>query len=270
MTINPSPWPARIVLAECQVGLVEPLMTTLEHAGWPITGPCSTTSQLLEILTQKSVDLLLLGNLAESNCFELFRKCRDRWQDLPIILLSHQPVSQYFRDWALRRGAYDVVQGNAQSCTHLQTTIEQILPYSPETIAAHAKSVLPDSSESTPLKSARAQPEKLTCSIVCEALAELTCVSINYFGSLAIGNYWRKAHKRIVVEHPWLGEWQVDHFGQVTIPGSLQDSVVDPAQLQSIQAWILCFEQECQRIIVDFPTLLRKEDISEGLKRVLP
>ncbi|MEM8641130.1 MAG: hypothetical protein AAGG51_20295 [Cyanobacteria bacterium P01_G01_bin.54] len=245
-------------------------MATLEQAGWPITGLCSTTLQVRRILAQQSVDLLLLGNLKEANCFEVFRECRDRWQSLPIILLSHQPVSQYFRDWALRRGAYDVVQGNIESLSQLKTAIEKVIRCSPETIASHPANSHRVSSDSAPLRDVRAHQNALNCSTVCEALTELTFFSINYFGSLAIGNYWRKAHKKIVVEHAWLEQWQVDHFGQVTIPDSLQGSPIDQAQLQIIQAWILCFEQECQRIIVDFPALLRKGDISENLQGLLP
>lgn len=304
MSINSSSWSPHIVLAECEVGIIDPLVAMLEQAGWPIMGTCSTTPQVLEILTQQSVDLLLLGNLAEANCFEVFRECRDRWKDLPIILISHQPVSQYFRDWALRQGARDAVQGDVKSLPRLKTAIEQVLP-----LAARSTRSLPVSSGSAPPSAERsrqktsknssknpglepslkeastfqasklaktanhrdAHPHPLLAgSTVREALAELTHFSINYFGPLATGNYLRKAHQKMVIEHPWLEQWQVDHFGQVTIPDSLQDSPIDQEQRHSIQAWIQCFEQECQRIIIDFPALLRKEDTSENLKRLLP
>ena len=256
----------QLVLAECNPLIMQPLLASIEEEGWSIVGQCSTAPEVIQTLEAKRVDMLLLGKLEEANCFAVFRECRDRWHNLPVILLSHQPVSEFFRNWAIQRGVNDVVNADPKHFHILRKTIIQVLDNIPPD--AHSGPLSPPIVPPTPLPS-QVKQEQLTYGLVRDALSELTGLGTNYFGSLAIGNYWRKAHKKAIAEHPWLDRWSIDHFGQVTISEELQTNVLDSEQIQSVQVWVRFFLQECQRIIVDFPILLSKNKLSSCLQRLL-
>jgi hypothetical protein len=106
--------------------------------------------------------------------------------------------------------------------------------------------------------------------IILNALREIVVISNNYFGPLAQGNYWRKAHARIVDEFPFMQHWSADHFSKLDCDESIRVQALTDKDLQSLRAWVELFIEECERIIVDFRVILNDSTLSPLAKDLLP
>ncbi len=106
--------------------------------------------------------------------------------------------------------------------------------------------------------------------IILNALIEIVTISNNYFGPLAQGNYWRKAHAQIVDEFPFMQYWSADHFSKLDCNESIRQQTLTDKDLQSLRAWVQLFVEECERIIVDFRFILNDAKLSPLAKILLP
>ncbi|QCS48498.1 response regulator [Picosynechococcus sp. PCC 11901] len=259
-----------ILIAEMNERVYKPIATQLTRAG-AVVCVSETRQALLEECDRRHPQLLLLGTLPHTNSLDLFRQCRDFWQDLPVVLLAHQPlVNDYFRDWALKQGVRAVLSSYVQHLAQLQATVQDILFPLLEPVAATAKRTMPPTP--IPVVTNPAKGTDISRARAIIALNQISEFSQKYFGNLAIGNYWRKAQQTLQSEHPLLDCWVVDHWGSFDPE---QGAIASPephlsqAELQSLKVWVATFTQECERIVVDFAQLLRQYALSEADCRFL-
>ncbi|WP_168130327.1 2Fe-2S iron-sulfur cluster-binding protein [Synechococcus sp. PCC 7502] len=99
----------------------------LSISNWHIY-TCGEYTELLEVLSFGTVDLLLLGNINQSNCREISQICRQEWQDLPIIFISHDPmIPGFYRSLiADSQGLGDVVSSTADKHDHFVKVIQNV------------------------------------------------------------------------------------------------------------------------------------------------
>ncbi len=256
----------RLVLAESQPIIFHPLLTKLKKTTYLIR-ICSTYEELITTCQQELVDILIIGTLPEINCLEVYRKCRHQWVNLPMILLVNQPVvNNFFKTWATKQGINGVVSSYPQAFDQLIATIDKVVRTQSEKQLSEdipLPPVPPLEEIFSTLKPLDSQPETIELGKAIVALNELTQYSHRYFGALVIGNYWNKARARVIESNPWLNEWSVDHWGKIEyLSNSPQNELLTIEQIQSLQLWSRAFMKECQRVVVDFPKLLRKKHLS--------
>ena len=256
-----------LVVGECNLKIADPIQSYLTENGYRILSRVSTSDHLMALLARQPIHLLLLGELEGENCFAVFRDFRKRWPMLPVILISHQPVSDVFRDWVIQRGINDVFYSHPDHFSALSRAIVRNINQG----AIGGTTPIHD----LPISKTDFFPvEEVTIAfhgdMIKAALEELSQFSSHYFGTLALGNYWRKAYQKAIVEYSELEHWSVDYQGEFTLIAKFRYHPVAAEQLKGIKVWIQFFIQECERIIVDFASLLAKESFSPILKQLLP
>ncbi len=104
----------RIVIAESNPVVQQHLLQAVQEIGkWNIY-VCGEYTELIETMSFGSTDLLLLGNIDQSSCFEIYRICHQEWQNLPVIMVSHDTViPDFYRHWIMeKKGFNDVVSSD--------------------------------------------------------------------------------------------------------------------------------------------------------------
>jgi CheY-like chemotaxis protein len=250
-SIKKSHPPVRILLAEADPAKIEQVASFTERHFQSSIRVCKIYADLLPMLKEELPELLLLGILDRFNSFDTCQECHQIWKDLPIVLLSRQnSIDDYFhhfRKLAMTKGATDVVTNDL---LHLNKLL-QGLPL--QTAGDKVASTISAVSVQTMLT----------------ALQEINEVGNNYFGPLAQGNYWRKAHTRIVAEFPALENWSADHFGMISCHETMLQSQCTEADLQSLRNWVGGYILECERIIVDFREILKNSALSAPTHELL-
>jgi len=237
---------------------------------------CVDCSEVEQALSQQIPDLLLLGILSEISYLEAYRKYSSLYPDLPIILLTKEPtINQFFRDWAISKGVYDVLSFCPRNLSLLRERLQRMMhpevtPISvqksvPESLAkiAEITTLVPELLPSKPLQS-------LDHHQVVSTLTQITEFSKKYFGEMVLGNYWKKAHNSAVSEHPWLSCWSIEYNGTISyfsedIP---QEQITDE-QYQSLKLWVSGFLKECDRIIGDYTKLLQQKELSIQINQII-
>ena len=252
-----------LALAESKPTVSQIILQEIKKDNRWVPDLCSNYQQLVQTVTSQSSDLILLGKLEDLNWLEVCRRCIKQWQNLPIILLVDQiEVSDFFRDWALERGVYDVVSIHPQN-VHLfrKALMRNALKHTIKTSAQNDQNVSNVVAE---------QSDSLTWEATLVALNRLTKYSSGYLGPLAIGNYWKKSHASLVALHPSLEYWKIDHQGQISCPFiSEQIEPLTNDQLQDVQTWVRAFLKECERVIVDFSQVLRSKSLSADVSKLI-
>jgi DNA-binding NtrC family response regulator len=124
-TYNPT---LRIVIAESNPVVLQQLLQTVQDIGkWNIH-ICGEYTELIEIMSFGSTDLLLLGNVDQSSCFEIYRICHEEWKDLPVIMVSHDAViPDFYRHWIMeKKGFNDVVSSDPANHNQFVKVIQNV------------------------------------------------------------------------------------------------------------------------------------------------
>jgi CheY-like chemotaxis protein len=250
---NTVPSSIRILLADSDSTKIEQVIAHVEKQFQPIVRVCQTYNDLLPMLRAESPDVLLLGMFDPLNSFAVCRKCHQTWEHLPIVMLTRQTAGDdyfhQFRRTAIGMGATDVVSNDL---LHLDRLLQGLPPQLPMvTNAAGIDTVI-------------------TVQTMSIALQEITAIGNNYFGPLAQGNYWRKAHARICDRFPALQNWSADHFGIIACNETILQTQFTAEDLQGLQSWVGGYLSECERIIVDFGGILKNSHLSPAALLLLP
>jgi ferredoxin len=106
----------RIVIAESNPDILQRLLQTMSGIGkWAIYA-CGEYTELIETLSLGSTDLLLLGNIEQSSCFEICRISRQEWPDLSIVLVSHDTIiPDFYRHWIMEKKGFGNVVSSEPS-----------------------------------------------------------------------------------------------------------------------------------------------------------
>jgi hypothetical protein len=208
--------------------------------------------ELLRSLARERPQLVFLGNIDLVDYFSICRECHKIQDKLPIVLLSHQEITNNsFRQVIQSYGLTDIISSNDfsrlnqifQSLNLYQKSRDETLQQNPGT--------------------------GITGQAMLVAIEEIVVVSNNYFGSLAQGNYWRKAHAHIVDEFPFIQNWSSDHFSKISCNDNILKQELTEADIQSMRIWVKAFMEECERIIIDFRVILNNSALSPQAKDLL-
>jgi hypothetical protein len=200
----------------------------------------SNYDELLASISQEITQLVILGRIDKLNYFEVCQACHKIKENLPIVLFSKQEIINYsFRQIVKSYGIAEIV---SQDFTELNQLLQELHLLQPP-----ADEVL------WPIN---------TGQMVLAGLEEIVVVSNNYFGPLAQGNYWRKAHTRTVDEFPFLLNWSADHFSKLNCSSNILEKGLTEEDTQSLRIWVKFFIEECERIIIDFRAILNSSDFS--------
>jgi CheY-like chemotaxis protein len=212
---------------------------------------CNHYADLAPMLAAELPDLLLLGILDRFNSLDTCEECHKQFGQLPIVLLSRQnPIDDYFQHFrrlALSKGATDVVNNELLQLERLIVGLVQ---------------------QQTSIDSLE-QVSEFSVAMMLAAMEEISAIGSNYFGPLAQGNYWRKAHARIIGEFPALQNWSADHFGKIGCDESIACFHCTLADVLGLQQWVIAYINECERIILDFGEILRKSELLPQTRKLL-
>ena len=225
--------------------------------------------ELLASINRSRPQLVLLGKIDKTSYSEIAQDCHAIRRNLAIVLLSSQGlIIDSFRQLVRTCGLTDVITRDASSLNYLLESVtksyRQQLANQP--LGKPTAQLTRQQLTTKPLGQLAAThpPAQLTRSgqNMLAALDEIVAVSNNYFGPLAQGNYWRKAHARIVDEFPSIENWSADHFSKLSCHENILAQELTPEDLQSLRVWVRLFIEECERIIIDYRSLLNTADLS--------
>ena len=267
----------KILLAESDPVEVDRIKANIEPKFLVGLKVVKTYQQLVESVKIEPPQLVILGKIDKTSYSEIAQACHQVQRDLPIVLLSSQGIIiDSFRQLVKTCGLTDIVPKDSDRLNQLLLTMATIsvLPQvdrplsTPSTIPTRqhltseplGKPPAPPAPQ-LPTQRSSAQPS-LAGRTMLDALGEIVKISNNYFGPLAQGNYWRKAHARIVDEFPYLANWSADHFSNIDCTESILEQELTAEDLQSLRRWVRLFIEECERIIVDYRSILKNSNLS--------
>jgi hypothetical protein len=275
----------RILLAESDPLEVDRIVATIDPAFQAEVKVAKTYEQLVERIAIEKPQLVFLGKIGNSNYQDICKECRKTQADLPIVLISQlKNVTDAFLRLVVTCGLTDVISHDPVKLNQIVRKISKhpgtISPQPDDLVAIDAGDLqnLPTilhnltdkQSPNEPLPSASKDREtRISCRVMLTALEEIISVSNNYFGPLAQGNYWRKAHDQIVDEFPFITEWSADHFSKITCQENILERGLTAENIDSLRIWVNLFVKECERIIVDFRAILINSDLSPLAKDLL-
>ncbi|PSB56344.1 hypothetical protein [Chamaesiphon polymorphus] len=257
----------KILLAESDPAEIDRIKATIDldlHVGVQIV---KTYYQLIESVIREQYQVVVLGKIDNSNYSEIAKKCHRAQKDLPIVLLSSQGVIiDSFRQLVKTCGLTDVISRDAGNLNQLlgnlnaihQGSINKPIDPHPEPLASEP----PKTSKLVNQPAETIPKPKISGRMMLAALEEIVALSNNYFGPLAQGNYWRKAHERSSEEYPFIQNWSADHFSQLSCHENILERELTAEDIRSLRLWVHFFLEECERIIIDFRVILNNSPIS--------
>lgn len=260
--------PIQILLAESDSAEIARLKLSIDREFQSGIKIVKNYDNLLKHIALEQPQLVILGKIDKSNYLDICKECYEILPNLPIVLLSTQvTISDSFRKLVKTCGLTDVISKDSQKLNSLlqQLTLDirQQTVITPKLVTALARS--PQTQVSAPIPDSAIAGE-----IILNALREIVTISNHYFGPLAQGNYWRKAHAQIVDEFPFMQYWSADHFSKLDCDESIRSQTLTDNDLQSLRAWVELFVEECERIIIDFRLILNDAKLSPLAKDLLP
>jgi hypothetical protein len=212
-------------------------------------------NELLLNMVKEIPQLLILGKIDQLNYFQICQECQKLHKDLPIVLLSRQEViNDSFYQVVKGYGVTDIISNDFVKLNQLLQALD---------LRQHSTNFIEQSTdfiEKSPVA---------TGQMLLAGLNEIVTASNNYFGALAQGNYWRKSHARVVDEFPSIQLWSADHFGKLNCDDSILEKELTEAEVQPLRVWVQFFIGECERIIVDYGTILNNSALSPLAKDLL-
>jgi hypothetical protein len=223
--------------------------------------------EILESIAQEKPKLLILGRIDKFNYFDTCKGCHEIWEYLPIFLLSRQEIiNESFLKLAKSRGLTDIINLDSTRLNQLFETVDNSVDL--QSVDSPPENIRQQQTEPAPLESS-ATVTGITGRSLLGCLGEIVMISNNYFGPLAQGNYWRKAHGNTIDKFPSLVNWSADHFSKITCNDNILESELTAEDIQSLRIWVQFFISECERIIIDFGDILNSSDLSPLTKDLL-
>lgn len=205
-------------------------------------------NELLLNLVKEAPQLLILSKIDQLNYFQVCQECHKINKDLPIILLCRQEIiNDSFYQVVKGYGVTDIISNDFVKLNQLLKALD--LQEQPSNIFTSELVV--------------------TGKILLAGLEEIVVASNNYFGALAQGNYWRKAHTHVAKESSFIQLWSADHFGKLNCDVSILERSLTEEEVETLRIWVRFFIGECDRVIIDYGTLLNNLALSSVAKNLL-
>ncbi|MFN3359921.1 MAG: hypothetical protein ACK421_00580 [Pseudanabaenaceae cyanobacterium] len=205
---------------------------------------CPTLEAIDRLLARTTPHLLLVGSLVDASCLEVQRLYGSKSNNV-IILVDDVEVNPFFREWVKKKGVYEVISIVPGKIRLLLDAIEKAV-FGDQEVGEEQESNWQFSYEDA-----------------LRSLQEITQVSLQYFGELAIGNYWKKA-KATLADRNWQNLWSIAHNGRISLVGgkkSLPTKLTD-REFLLLQMFIRGFVAECERIIKDYMEIIASQKLS--------
>jgi hypothetical protein len=117
----------RVVLLDSSLTVCQAITAELRSDNHLVTC-CTSRDESEQAINAQQPDLLIIGYLGEVSCLEVFREYSKQKPDLPIVLLSHTPeVNQFFRDWVISNGGFDVVSWFPERLSLLREILQRLV-----------------------------------------------------------------------------------------------------------------------------------------------
>ena len=256
----------KILLAESDPAEVARLRTNIDqefHGGIQVA---KNYDELLERITEQQPQLVILGRIDRFNYLDLSRECHKIQQDLSIVLLSQKRIiSESFRHLVKNCGLTDVVN---QDPANLNQLLQALLDRPADQQPTNPPQPTIATTSQPPINRSPSEPT-IDGQMMLAGLEEIVTISSTYFGALAQGNYWRKAHAGIVDEFPFASNWSADHFGKLSCHEKILEQELTAEDIQSLRIWVQLFIRECERVIIDFGAILNDSARSLPAKHLL-
>ena len=256
----------KILLAESDPAEVARLRTNINqefHGGIQVA---KNYDELLERITEQQPQLVILGRIDRFNYLDLSRECHKIQQDLSIVLLSQKRIiSESFRLLVKNCGLTDVVN---QDPANLNQLLQALLDRPADQQPTNPPQPTIATTSQQPINRSPSEPT-IDGQMMLAGLEEIVTISSTYFGALAQGNYWRKAHAGIVDEFPFASNWSADHFGKLSCHEKILEQELTAEDIQSLRLWVQLFIRECERVIIDFGAILNDSARSLPAKHLL-
>jgi hypothetical protein len=300
--------PIRILVAESDLVEIDRIKSLIDPAFRTGIRIVKTYYQLVESVPRERPHLVVLGKIDNSNYADISKACHKNQSPIPIVLLSSQTIIiDSFRKLVRTCGLTDVIGRDSDELNQLIQALAESIQQTDREMRQHLMSeplgsgfldadgstleargsklptvnpvVQPQSALiAPPIAPPPAQPvtnksinsAKLSGAMLLEAMDEIVDISNNFFGPLAQGNYWRKARDRAIDQNLFLESWSADHFGKLHCDEHILTHELTEIHLNSLRTWVRLFIEECERIIVDYQTILRSSDLSQLAKDLLP
>ena len=275
--------PIRVLLAESDPLEIDRIRSTISREFQVGMKVAKSYHELLASIERERPQLVILGKIDRSSYAEIAQECHKIQASLPIVLLSSQGIIiDSFRQLVKTCGLTDVIGKNGSLNQLLQQLAETISEQSDRQPLGKTDLSTQQNLTSEPLgkptepvaqliRQPAAKPlgQPISGKMMLAGLEEIVTISNNYFGPLAQGNYWRKTHARIVDEFPFIANWSADHFSKIDCQANILERELTDEDIESLQVWVMMFIEECERIIVDYRTILTNSNLSPSAKNLL-
>jgi hypothetical protein len=292
--------PIRILLVEADLAQVDRIVANIDREFQSGIRVVKTYDRLSESVLREKPQLVILGKIDNSSYSEIAGACHKVQKNLPIFLLSSQPIIiDSFRKLIKTCGLTDVVGRDSGDLNRLIRSIQadkhsldrsmrQYLASEPLGNTGDLSSLTEPIANipAQPIANIPAQPiatytpkpivipgleqPQIATQTILTALEEIVATSNNFFGPLAQGNYWRKAHDRLAATAPFLQNWSADHFGKISCDASISDRELTAAEIDVLRSWVHLFVEDCERVIIDYRLVLSNSNLSAPAKDLLP
>lgn len=258
--------PIQVLLAESDPSEIARIRANIDREFQRGIKVAKNYDELLERITEQQPQLVILGRIDKFNYLDLSRECHKIQQDLSIVLLSQQRIiSESFRQLVKTCGLTDVIN---QDPANLNQLFQALLDRPADQQPTDPPQPTIDTTSQQPINRSRSEPT-IDGQMMLAGLEEIVGISSTFFGALALGNYWRKAHARIVDEFPFASNWSADHFGTLSCHENILEQELTAEDIQSLRVWVQLFIGECERIIIDFGAILNDSARSLPAKHLL-
>jgi hypothetical protein len=262
--IDTAPSTTQILLAEVDSSEIARIRANIDLEFQNRIKIVKSYEEVLQSIAKEKPRLLILGRIDKFNYFDTCKGCHGIWEDLPIFLISRQEIiNESFLKLAKTRGLTDIINLDPIKLNQLFKTLDKS-PYA-YSIEQPIKQLIVEGFSQIENQSIA----DITGRSMLECLGEIVITSNNYFGPLAQGNYWRKAHMNTIDRFPSIINWSADHFSKISCDDNILDVELAQEDIQGLRIWVQFFISECERIIIDFNTILVNSDISPLAKDLL-
>ena len=276
--------PIRVLLAESDPLEIDRIRSTINREFQVGMKVAKSYHELLASIERERPQLVILGKIDKSSYLEIAQECHNIHASLPIVLLSSQGIIiDSFRQLVKTCGLTDVIGRNGSLNQLLQKLTETITEQSNRQPLGKTDRPTQQNLTSDPLEkptapvaqlirqqpAAKSPGQTISGRMMLAGLEEIVIISNNYFGPLAQGNYWRKTHARILDEFPFIANWSADHFSKIDCQANILERELTDEDIQSLRVWVVMFVEECERIVVDYRTILKNSNLSPSAKNLL-
>ncbi len=250
--------PIQILLAESDPAEIAKIRSITEQDFQAEFKIAKNFNELLERIAEEPPQLVILGNINRFDYFHICQECKKIWGggEMQIALLSKQKFVDDYFDELLKNcfGVTDIIYDDLLK-------LKQLLR------------ILTESAD-RPSTNELSLNLNITGEMMLSSLEEIVTITDNYFGTLAQGNYWRKARTRIVDEFPvdefpYILNWSADHFSKFECDERILTEELTDEDIQSLGAWVREFIKECERTMIDFGIILNNNSSLSLLTRYL-